>query len=514
MMTRYIYVALFLIIGAIGFSSCKKDEIEENKTLEVNRVFSPTGLTASVVNQTGIRLNWEKVNNAKTYIVEAYKTLDFSGTPIKAIKDITFEQVPYTLAGLEGDTEYAIRVKAVGEGIADSKWITSTIKTDAEQIFNAVKSTDIAAKTVILTWPAGEMATTIVLTPGNITHVVKASEVAAGSVTITGLVGETEYTAKLMNGNTTRGTVTFETAVDIGDAILITSLSEFNAALTQAVGGETFALAAGEYDFTGSTAAIAKSISIVAVKITDRPVLKNVTFNVQNGAALMLKNLIIDGSGGTLNHTVTYAAGNFGDLEIEGSIVRNYGAGVLGLTSSTVSTITSVRINNNIFNTFGTNGEFIDMRASFTNKLIFSNNTLYGHGARDFIRMDSSPNASYPASKIAISVTNNTIYGGLNSSRRLFYVRIPAANHEIAFTNNLVVNTEGLLANQAATNIVTLSGNNYFAAPSMISSSNNNVKVDAGGTTLDPGFDSPATGTFTLSNATLKEKGIGDPRWR
>jgi len=517
---KYIYISAFFLMGLTGLSSCK-DNMEEITTLQVDRAFSPTGLTAAVVNKIGVTLTWKAVNNATSYTIEFFENTDFSGTPVKTISDITFKQVPYTVPALGGDTQYAVRVKAVGEGVADSKWVTALFKTDGEQIFNPILPANITSKSVILTWPAGEVATSIVLTPGNITHAITPAEIAAGKATVDGLIAETNYTAKLMNGTKTRGTVTFLSAVDIGNAILINNAAELKTAVTNAAGGETFALAAGNYVLetggTPTTLVVNKSISIVAVKAVDRPVLTGVSFNVQNGASFKIKNLILEGGTTPANYTVAYTGGgNYGDLEIEGSIVRNYGAGVLGLTStSVISTISSVLINNNIFNTFAANGEFIDFRASFPNKLTFTNNTLSGTGDREFMRIDANSGASYPAGKVQINVSNNTLYAlGGSVIRRLFYVRIPAASHEITFTKNIVTNTAILLANQAATNLVTLSGNNYFTTTNLISSTATGAKVDASGTALDPGFTAAATGNFKLSNQTLISNGIGDPRWK
>ena len=36
---------------------------------------------------------------------------------------------------------------------------------------------------------------------------------------------------------------------------------------------------------------------------------------------------------------------------------------------------------------------------------------------------------------------------------------------------------------------------------------------DTNYSTLDPGFADPASGDFTVSNQTIKDKNIGDPRW-
>lgn len=510
-----LYTIVFCLLTGIGLSGCKDNVTEEISKLQVDRAFSPTGLTATVVDKTGIRLTWKAVNNAKTYTVEIFESADFTGTPAKTVENITFLQVPYTLTGLAGDTQYAIRVKAVGEGVTDSKYVTATAKTDAEQIFQPVNAAKLTSGSVTLNWPAGQIATAITLTPGNITRVVTAAEVAAGEAVVMGLIPETAYTAKLTNGSKVRGTITFKTAVDIGNAKLINSVAEFNAALATAVGGESYAFSSGTYDFAGTAVAITKSISIVAVRAADRPLLNNVSFNIQNGSSLKLKNLIIDG-GNVPNHAVSYAVGNFGDLEIDGSIVRNYKAGAVGITAA-LTTVSSILINNSVFNTFGVDGEFIDFRTGFANKLTFTNNTVYGQTERDFIRMDNATGATYPGAKILINVSNNTLYGVANyasSVRRLFYVRIPAVNHEITFSKNIVANTTALLANQAATNVVNLSGNNYFTTSNILASTVSGAKVDVGGTALNPGFTAAATGNFTISQSDLKANGIGDPRWR
>ncbi|RZK57843.1 MAG: fibronectin type III domain-containing protein, partial [Pedobacter sp.] len=193
-----IYISIFFLMTLIGFSGCKDDMMEEITTLKVDRTFSPTGLTASVVNKTNALLTWKAVNNAKTYTIEVFENADFSGTAFKTIPNIAITQVPYTVTGLAGDTQYSIRVKGVGEGIDDSKWVTALVKTDPEQIFTAINTAKLTSNSVALNWPAGQTATTITLSPGNITRTVTAAEIAAGEAIVTGLTGETLYTAKLL----------------------------------------------------------------------------------------------------------------------------------------------------------------------------------------------------------------------------------------------------------------------------------------------------------------------------
>ena len=56
-MTKHkIYISFFFLMTLIGFSGCKDNMMEEITELNVARAFSPTGLTALVVNRTGVRL--------------------------------------------------------------------------------------------------------------------------------------------------------------------------------------------------------------------------------------------------------------------------------------------------------------------------------------------------------------------------------------------------------------------------------------------------------------------------
>ena len=56
----------------------------------------------------------------------------------------------------------------------------------------------------------------------------------------------------------------------------------------------------------------------------------------------------------------------------------------------------------------------------------------------------------------------------------------------------------------------------YFEAPSLLSIPEGGAGkvVDATGVTLDPGFTDAANGNFKVSNQTIIDNEIGDPRWR
>ena len=60
------------------------------------------------------------MDNATAYIIEFYKEdPNCEGTPVLSE---TIEGTEFTKEGLEGETEYTIRVKSIAEGLNDSKW--------------------------------------------------------------------------------------------------------------------------------------------------------------------------------------------------------------------------------------------------------------------------------------------------------------------------------------------------------------------------------------------------------
>lgn len=515
-----LYMSIFFLATIIGFSGCKDDTIKPINTLDVDRAFSPTGLTANVVNKTDIRLTWKAVNNAKSYTVEVFETADFSGTPVKLIKDITFSQLPYTVTGLGGDTQYAIRVKAVGEGIDDSKWITASLKTDAEQILQAVNPAKLTATSVAINWPAGQTATTITLTPGNITRNVTAAEIAAGEVIITGLTGETLYTAKLMNGTKVRGTITFTTLLDLGGATAVSPTDDLATLITNAASGTVFALMPGTYTINADIT-VGKSISLKGARPSDKPIIKGAVLRVKGNAGLSLRDLVIDGTGALNgNQAIIYdeASDNaYGNLTVENCVISNYVKGMIYVNLKTL--IESVTFTGNLISNIECNGgDFVDFRNGIAKTVIFSNNTVYNSVvARDGFRMDAGGSTNFPTITSIITVSNNTFNGVCNgAANRLLYIRL--AKHEIYFSKNIVANSGGILTNQASTQIVAANfvANNYFNAPTFLAGSvTSGAKYDTGSaTSLNPGFANVAAGNFTISEVTLKANGIGDARWR
>lgn len=79
---------------------------------------------------------------------------------------------------------------------------------------------NLTASEVTLRWPAGQVATEIIITPNDVAaHRVTSDEIAAGAATIKNLKSETTYTATLKNGDKTRGTMVFTTLINLDGAL-------------------------------------------------------------------------------------------------------------------------------------------------------------------------------------------------------------------------------------------------------------------------------------------------------
>ncbi|WP_243739250.1 DUF5123 domain-containing protein [Flavobacterium sp. 245] len=519
MKTKYIVKGLFAsLVMMLAFSSCETFNDAVVETLDVNRAFSPIGLTATVRNETAVELNWTVKPDADHYVVEfsaddpdfkvIYKTINVAPTelPVKV--------------QLEGETVYAIRVKAISStGLDASKWSVTSATTLSEQLFYPVVPADIEAKQVTLRWPANTNATQITLQPGGITHTITPAEKTAGVAVITGLTAETAYTANLWNGTKKRGTVTFTTGIDIGNGILVKAEdNNLLQKITDAPTGSVLVLMPGDYTAQTALVALNKTITIRGLRTDNKPKLKlNFTLanNPANASEVVNFSLIdVDLSGSGLTGAAiaisTEAVTQLGDVLISNSYVHDfpsqlmYGNAKAKLKSFTVdgSTVKNV-------NTAGS-ADFVDFRTTFVANVSLTKSTFDTCSSRDFIRMDVS---SFSGTGLTSNVLIDqcTIYTPtLPLASRILYLR-SLANASIV-RNTLFAVGSAVYTNSSATAPPTFLNNNNFNSPNLALVGSNN-RPDASATTLDPQFTNAAGGNFTVGNQAIKDKKIGDPKW-
>lgn len=514
-----ILVALLLIITV---SSCAYDEAVVDD-LSVNRAFAPTDLKAIVRKQINVELNWDVRKDASSYVIE-FSANDPNFSTIYKTVDVDAKDLPIVVT-LEGETVYSIRVKAISaKGLADSKWAIITATTSTEQIMLPNIAGDIQAVEAILRWTPDSEVTKIVLNPGDITHVITPQEKADGVATVTGLIGETNYNATLLNNDRIRGSASFITGIDVGDNTLVLPTDDIFQMIANAAPGSILLLEQGDYTAQTGTISLDKSITIQGLRADFKPKLK-VSFTVASGAAnISLINLDLEGSGPTLDQTndvVKYLeAGNYGNLLISGCKIHNYRKSLV-YGDVELSRVNSVTIENTVVTDAWCNGsDFIDFRKTNLGSLTIKTSTFNNvassttTGSRDFIRIDETGTTGTGLTTTVL-LEKNTLHNVSNSaSKRIFYVRY--VSNTITATKNIFSGTLAIYTNQAKTSVPTLSNNNYFNAPSFLDSSISNNKIDTSSnyTSLDPSFANAATGNFKITNQTLMDNQIGDPRWR
>lgn len=512
-------------LGSLALTSCG-DAMDELTGIVLDRDFAPIGLEAKSATENSITLEWTKSHDNVTYTVELFAddSLAFEGTASNTFTDI--EAVKLKITGLVYDTKYSARVMTVNNNDENrnSKWSTVFFRTSAQQIFNTPSESDIADRSVIMTWPEGEAATSVrVYVDGVMVkeQAVTAADVAAGKVVVDGLNPETTYTIRLYNGEKQRGSKTITTIADLNGATLVHEGDDFRSMIEAATDGQVFALYGGTHfiadaDEEGKTgsAKVSKNIVIKGIYPTNVPVVKG-RFEILDGASLELNQIVLDGA----DNSTTDQAFNFKTadvtyplLSIQNCEVRNFGKGVYYL--NVASTVNKLEFRNTLIHgIICDGGDMFDCRKGRIDELSFIGCTMYNSCAsRDFIRMDDASSAL--GGTPVITVDKCTIDGCANGGKRLLYVRY--VGNVINWTNNLVTNTGAVWSNQSKTAVPTFQNNVYFNCSKLNKADvegKTNMFADESGKELDPQYKDAANGNFTVGNEDVSKLGVGDPRW-
>ena len=514
MKTKNILKGLVItLLLALTFTNCSGYDVDVIEELAVDREFAPVALTARVRNQTTVELNWTVNEEINSYVVEFSADDPNFGNIVKTI-EVTGDQLPVQVA-MEGETLYSIRVQAISaRGLEDSTWALISAQTLTEQLMLASEPGDIKALEATFRWVPNISVTQIVINPGNIIHAITAQEKIDGVATVTGLNSETDYSAVLYNNTKVRGSSSFSTGIDVGDNTLVLVTDDLFQMIADAADGDILLLEAGDYTAQTGTISLDKSITIQGLRSYNKPLL-NINFELNAGATdVSLIDLDLDGAS-TMTDVVKFSsAGNYNSVLISGCNIHDFTRTFVqgSVTDAILQTLTVE--NCIVTNILTDGGDFIDFRNGDVLNLNVTTSTFNNCApGRDFIRMDAA-GTSNGSSTSNILLDRNTLYACSNSSsRRIFYVRFDS--NEITSTNNLIAETasEGYADRSGIDETPIFDNNNYFNAPGFINSSQ--YIFDANNyTELDPGFVDAAVGDFTVTNQTLLDNQVGDPRWR
>lgn len=514
MKNRFIYTLLIAAIAAVSIAACD-DLADPPSAVKLDRPLTPAGLTAIVRTLTTIELDWTVREGADYYVVEfSEDSLEFNS--IIFTDEVTADELPYQKA-FEGDTRYSARVKAVADGVAESKWAAITIMTEQENIFLPIQDGDIEATEATLRWTPDSEVTHFIITPGNTERTITPEEKTAGIAILTGLTSETDYSVQLKNGTKNKGVATFTTLIDIGDATAVYPEDDLSAVIAVADPGATLVLFPGDYAVNvGATLVLNKSISIKGLYPYDKPKL-HVAFNIEDGAGTIeMEDLDLDGDG-TLMTTfnLNSAGAEHTLLSLSGCNVHDFGRQLI--YGNVAAKLLTFSIDDCIMSDFvAAGGDFIDFRTAYVGDVSITNSTFHNTPpGRDFIRIDAAASFTGTGLTTDVLIDHCTLYGVSNTQDRILYVRFNA--NVLTVQNTLIAATDGYYTNQASSAQPTCSNNNYFNAVGFFTPAYvTNAKVDVSGdfTTLDPGFADAAAGDFTITNQALIDNAVGDPRWR
>ena len=526
-MKKIALYTMMLGLGSLALTSCG-DAMDEITSITLGRDFAPIGLEAKSATENSITLEWTKSHDDVTYTVEIFAddSLAFAGSATNTFTGV--EATKLKIIGLVYDTKYSARVMTIDNADAsrNSKWSNVFFRTSAQQIFETPTENDIADRSVIMTWPAGEAATTVrVYVDDNLVkeQPVTADEVNEGKVVVTGLEPETAYTIRLYNGEKQRGSKDITTIADLNGATLVHEGDDLGELIANAEDGQVFALYGGthiiadaEEEGKASAAKVYKSIIIKGIYPTNVPVVKG-RFEIYDGASLEINQVIIDG----VDNSTTDQAFNFKTagvtyplLSVQNSEVRNFGKGVYYFNVE--ATVNKLEFNNCLIHDIVCDGgDMFDCRKGRIDELNFLNSTMYNSAAaRDFIRYDD---ASKLGGSPVITVDGCTIDGCANGGKRLLYVRY--VGNSIVWKNNLVTNTGAVWSNQSKTGVPQFQNNAYFNCSKLnvldgSDGGKTNLFIDENGKAVDnPNFKDAVNGDFTIGNEDVSKLGVGDPRW-
>lgn len=524
MKTKYILKGLLAtLVMLLVFSGCESYNEAVVDDIGASREFSPIDLTTRIRNQTTVELNWTVKDEevANYYVVEfSADDADFK-TIYKTVK-VAPKELPIQVQ-LEGETLYSIRVKAVSAtGLEDSKWSVTTATTLTEQILFPVADADIDAKEVILRWTPNSSVTQITVAPGDIIHTITPEEKAAGIATIKGLTSETAYTSTLFNNTKKRGIATFKTGIDIGTGILVKPTDDLNAKITEAASGAILVLMPGDYTVFKGDIVLNKSITIRGLRPDDKPKL-HVKFTLNTGTVnFSLIDLDLDGAGvGDFSFiTINTANANYGDILISGCYVHDYLRALI-YGSMNLAKVNSFTVDNSRVENVSTNkqAETVDFRNTYVASIVLKNSTFDSCSVeREFVRVD---NAGLTGTGLITNVLIDkcTLYNVSNNlaAKRILYLRFGANTSTVK--NTIIAGTTAIYSNQNGTATPTapptFASNNYYNANLLYTVGATAITVDKSTsfTILNPQFADAAGGDFTINNQTLKDNGVGDPRW-
>lgn len=530
--------------GALGLSmTACTDGNDWDTDGSFSRLFGVDAKNISVeAEETQATVSFSTIQGAEYYVIEfstdsLYNDIEPGGPKALLVgTDGSIKKSPVVVTGLAGDTKYYLRMKAMAEGKADSKWVYyregKTFRTKAEQIFNEIPAEDRSEDRIRLTWTPGAEVTSVTVRMNDELKdslILNDAEKAAGEYTVTGLNPSTTYVFTIFNGEAKRGQLTasttaampaadFKYMLDEGVSVITTELLNEIATMAQEAAGSTVSYSATIGIPAGTTIDIhgisETDKSPTSVKIPDG---MSVTFfGMAGGDAPVInlsKSIGLDGShafirfenvkvtNGGCDYLINQSTGcTVGTLEFKDFAMTDMPRSLVRLQSSDPKTIENLIIDNTVITNQGDGYALLYFNsAAYTVRNITIKNSTFSTLKHNFIQC---PGATVEK----IDVTDCTFYNIIGSGR--YFIDAQGISVTTNVTNTIFAKTNNDAAKGIRTDGAVNFSNSYMTSDFVLASNKFTTDMTFEGTATDL-FADPANGDFTLKafiNA-------GDPRW-
>lgn len=491
------------------------------------------------------------VPSPEYYVFEVSKDSLYEGVEnaniIKFGEDKTLTSSPVVLSGLDGDSKYYMRVKAMSSTSNESKWVYykdgSSFKTKAEQIFNNVEATDLFEDHVNLSWTPGADVTHITYANTNDAENIQTinltdEEKAAGKYTLGGLNPTSTYTITIYKNDVKRGQLQVTTPAAMPAANFKYSLASDVTVISQDLIdeiAEKAKAAAGNETNYSATIGIPAGAKVALYGINDSDGGKtNVT--IPDGMSVTFFGLA-GGDAPTINLDKNFdIAGSHAFIKFQNVKLEENGAGYFINQSKacTVSefTLENCEVSNLKTSFFRLQGSDAKSIGKLTLKNSIFTKLCAGYG---FIHVDAGSGAGHVDNVEIDGCTFNSIC----VTGKVFIFSKKTDMQDITIKNSTFYNCNGNGQYFVDFNVDTFGPStftieNCIFGKSADEATNKNIRSKTPATVAnsfrttdffkvikgvnDTEFSStqlfkdPANGDFTIKAGTLKEK-AGDPRW-
>ena len=491
------------------------------------------------------------VPSPEYYVFEVSKDSLYEGVEnaniIKFGEDKTLTSSPVVLSGLDRDSKYYMRVKAMSSTSTESKWVYykdgSSFKTKAEQIFNNVEATDLFEDHVNLSWTPGADVTHITYANTNDAENIQTinltdEEKAAGKYTLGGLNPTSTYTITIYKNDVKRGQLQVTTPAAMPAANFKYSLASDVTVISQDLIdeiAEKAKAAAGNETNYSATIGIPAGAKVALYGINDSDGGKtNVT--ITDGMSVTFFGLA-GGDAPTINLDKNFdIAGSHAFIKFQNVKLEENGAGYFINQSKacTVSefTLENCEVSNLKTSFFRLQGSDAKSIGKLTLKNSIFTKLCAGYG---FIHVDAGSGAGHVDNVEIDGCTFNSIC----VTGKVFIFSKKTDMQDITIKNSTFYNCNGsgqyfvdFNADTFGPNTFTIE--NCIFGKSADEATDKNIRSKTPATVAnsfrttdffkvikgvnDTEFSStqlfkdPANGDFTIKAGTLKEK-AGDPRW-